>query len=211
MPQDSFSFFSPTENLLPHQGKVFYHGPIFEKSDSDSYLKELHRTLPWAHDEIRMFGKTIITERQMAWLGDTDFSYTYSGKTHLAHPWTTALTAIKARVEALSHTQFNSCLANLYQQGEQGMGWHQDNEKELGSHPTIASISFGAERRFDFRHKESREKTSVYLEHGSLLLMTGSTQTYWQHQLPKTKKVSSPRINLTFRTIQRVPRAAFPL
>ena len=111
------------------------------------------------------------------------------------------LTTIRNAVESYTKTSFNSCLANLYHEGEQGMGWHQDNEKELGSNPTIASISFGAERRFDFRHKESREKISVILENGSLLIMSGETQTHWQHQLPKTKKIKKPRVNLTFRTV----------
>lgn len=197
-------FAEEPHNLLPREGEgeAIYHGVLFKQPTADALFSALHRSIPWEHDEVFLFGKKIVTARQVAWFGDQGCRYTYSGKTHHALPWTPELLSIKEAVEALTDTSFNSCLANLYHEGEQGMGWHQDNEKELGPNPTIASVSFGAQRRFDFRHKESREKISVHLEHGSLLVMSGSTQTHWQHQLPKTKKISTPRINLTFRTIQ---------
>jgi alkylated DNA repair dioxygenase AlkB len=200
---DQFQFELPEtpRNLLPHDGEATYHGPVFAQKQADTLLASLLQTVPWEHDEVFMFGKKIVTARQVAWFGDQNCHYTYSGKTHHALPWTRELLLIKELVESLARTSFNSCLANLYHEGEQGMGWHQDNEKELGPQPTIASVSFGAQRRFDFRHKVSREKVSVNLEHGSLLIMADSTQTHWQHQLPKTKKVSTPRVNLTFRTI----------
>ncbi len=203
MDQSCFHFPTTTpSNLLPHEGEAYYHGSILETAQADSLLEKLLESLPWQHDEIFLFGKTIVTARQVAWFGDTNKCYTYSGKTHQPSPWTKELLLIKEEIEKRTDTSYNSCLANLYQEGEQGMGWHQDNEKELGPNPTIASLSLGAERRFDFRHKETREKISLHLAHGSLLLMTGNTQHHWQHQLPKTKKVTQPRINLTFRTIQ---------
>lgn len=188
-------------NLLPRDGEASYYGVVFSEVLKARFLDSLLTTIPWEHDEIFMFGKRIVTARKIAWFGDQGCDYTYSGKKHHALPWSEDLLEIKQRAEEVTGSSYNSCLANLYQEGEQGMGWHQDNEKELGPQPTIASVSFGAERRFDFRHKETKEKISVMLEDGSLLLMAGTTQTHWQHQLPKTKRVKEPRINLTFRTV----------
>lgn len=201
MEQPSLQLSSCPRHLLTYQGEAIYHGPIFTTEEASTHLSHLLTHIPWQHDEVFLFGKKIITSRQMAWFGDQNCNYTYAGKKHQALPWTKELTTIRNAVESYTKTSFNSCLANLYHEGEQGMGWHQDNEKELGSNPTIASISFGAERRFDFRHKESREKISVILENGSLLIMSGETQTHWQHQLPKTKKIKNQRVNLTFRTV----------
>lgn len=194
---------TPQRNLLPHDGTAHYHGPIFSPQEADNLFSTLLHTIPWEHDEVFLFGRKIITARQVAWFGDQGCDYTYSGKKHQALPWPDELKSLKDSIERLSNNTFNSCLTNLYHDGEQGMGWHQDNEKELGTQPTIASISLGAERRFDFRHKQSREKISVALEHGSLLVMSGNTQAHWQHQIPKTKKITTPRINLTFRKITR--------
>lgn len=188
-------------NVLPHDGESIYFGPLFAPEDADMHLAFLLNNIPWKHDETMMFGRRITTARKVAWYGDPGCDYTYSGNTKRALAWTPELYGLKERVEEQSGSQYNSCLLNLYSNGEQGMGWHQDNEAELGENPIIASLSFGATRRFDFRHKESREKVSVMLEHGSLLLMKGGTQENWQHQLPKTKKVLTPRVNLTFRTI----------
>ena len=192
---------APPYSVLPKDGETIYHGPLFAPEIADSHFVNLHQEIPWQHDETVMFGKRIITARQMAWYGDQNFDYRYSGNTHTARIWTPELLVIKDAVEAASGCRYNSCLLNLYADGDQGMGWHSDDEKELTPHASIASVSFGAERRFDFRHKESREKISVHLEHGSLLVMAGKTQTNWQHQIPKTKKVTTPRINLTFRLI----------
>ncbi len=189
----------PLLNLLPQHGEAFYHGPIFSSQQSDALLSSLLQEVAWKHDECVMFGKRIVTARQVAWFGDQDYGYRYSGTTHTATQWNQQLREIKETVEALTGKSYNSCLLNLYHDGSQGMGWHQDNEKELGEKPHIASVSFGAERRFDFRLKESGEKVFVHLEHGSLLVMQGTTQTYWQHQMPKTQKVTTPRLNLTFR------------
>lgn len=188
-------------NVLPFDGEALYYRPIFNKPAADAYFEDLLHGVPWKPDEGTMFGKHFITDRKVAWYGDEDFPYTYSHKTRVALPWTPTLHRLKAKVENVSGVTYNSCLLNFYELGDYGMGWHQDNEKELGDEPAIASVSFGAHRRFDFKHKEAQQKISIILEHGSLLVMRGVTQTYWQHQLPKTKKVSGARINLTFRTI----------
>ncbi|MGJ8724882.1 MAG: alpha-ketoglutarate-dependent dioxygenase AlkB family protein [Roseibacillus sp.] len=192
---------TPPYPVLPKDGETTYHGVIFPIEAADSHLQTLLTSIPWQHDETVIFGKRIITARQMAWYGDRDFDYRYSGNTHTAKIWTPDLLTIKNAVEEASGSRYNSCLLNLYADGDQGMGWHSDDEKELNPDANIASVSFGAERRFDFRHKQSREKASVFLEHGSLLIMAGATQTHWHHQIPKTKKVTTPRVNLTFRQI----------
>ena len=148
-----------------------------------------------------MFGKTIITKRKVAWYGDQPYEYTYSHVTKSALPWTPALQRIKNKVEEVSCDTYNSCLLNLYHDGSEGMSWHSDDEKELKPEGAIASVSLGAERKFVLKHKQSAEKVEVFLHHGSLLVMKGETQTHWVHRLPPTKKVNTPRINLTFRTI----------
>ncbi|MBK1832274.1 alpha-ketoglutarate-dependent dioxygenase AlkB [Verrucomicrobiaceae bacterium R5-34] len=193
----------PDENLLPADGIVHYHGPIFPPQLADRYLHNLLEDIPWKHDEVRMYGKHITTARKVAWYGDSNFSYTYSGTTKQALPWTPELAAIKAKVEALSGTRFNSCLLNLYHDGGEGMAWHSDDESSLGKNTTIASVSFGAERKFSLKHRVTGETVSVELEHGSLLEMKGATQSHWLHCVPKTKKVTAPRVNLTFRTMKQ--------
>ncbi|MGL4401495.1 MAG: alpha-ketoglutarate-dependent dioxygenase AlkB family protein, partial [Luteolibacter sp.] len=159
------------------------------------------RDIPWKNDEAVIFGKRIVTARKVAWYGDSDFSYTYSGTTKQALVWTEELAALKSLVEERSATRFNSCLLNLYHDGNEGMAWHSDDEKSLGKNSTIASVSLGAEREFRFKHKRREEKVSVLLESGSLLVMKGTTQTHWLHSIPKSKKIKTPRINLTFRTM----------
>jgi alkylated DNA repair dioxygenase AlkB len=161
----------------------------------------LLHTIQWKNDEAVIFGKHIITKRKAAWYGDFDYLYTYSNITKQALAWTEELLELKKIVEELTSSKFNSCLLNLYHNGDEGMAWHSDDEKSLGKSTTIASLSFGAERKFSFRHKKTKETTSLMLEAGSLLVMKDATQTNWLHSLPKSKKVSLPRINLTFRTI----------
>lgn len=192
-------------NVLPHDGEAIYHGPIFDRAEANESLDGLLQNIAWKHHEVVMFGKQITTARQVAWYGDAGLNYSYSGRTRTALEWTDGLRDLKSRVEERSGGSFNSCLLNLYADGDQGMGWHSDDEKELGPQPCIASVSFGAVRRFDFRHKQSREKVSVILDHGSLLVMKGLAQSYWQHQIPKSKKVTDCRVNLTFRTITPDP------
>lgn len=191
----------PALNLLPCDGVVNYHGPIFSHADSRRYYETLLHQIPWKQDEAVMFGKHIVTARKVAWYGDSNFSYTYSGTTKQASVWTDELAMLKAAVEELTATRFNSCLLNLYQDGSQGMSWHSDDEKSLDKDSTIASVSLGAERQFRFKHKRLDEKVSMLLESGSLLVMKGTTQTHWLHSIPKTKSITTPRINLTFRTM----------
>ncbi len=188
-------------NLLPHDGEVIYYGRVMERNEADTYMEVLLNTIPWKNDEAVIFGKHIITKRKVAWYGDHSFSYTYSNITKEALPWTPELLALKQMAEEISGITFNSCLLNLYHCGEEGMAWHSDDEKSLGRHSGIASMSFGAERKFSFKHKRTGEKIDLQLEAGSLLIMKADTQTHWLHRLPPTKKVQQPRINLTFRTM----------
>lgn len=189
------------KNLLPADGTTDYYGKILSDADANRYFEKLMETIAWRNDEAVIFGKHFITKRKVAWYGDRDFSYTYSNTTKEALPWTPELLELKALVEKLSGTQYNSCLLNLYHDGDEGMAWHSDDEKSLGKDTSIASLSLGAERKFSLKHKQSKETVSVQLENGSLLVMKGKTQTHWLHSLPKTKKVKQPRINLTFRTM----------
>src|SRR5690606_41971434 len=157
--------------------------------------------IDWKNDEAVIFGKRIITKRKVAWYGDRPFKYTYSNTTKSALPWTKELLELKAMVEERVGEKFNSCLLNLYHSGDEGMAWHSDNEKDLKKNGAIGSLSFGAERKFAFKHKETKETVSLCLEHGSLLVMRDATQMHWLHRLPPSKLIVKPRINLTFRTI----------
>ncbi|MFT4033937.1 MAG: alpha-ketoglutarate-dependent dioxygenase AlkB [Siphonobacter sp.] len=186
-------------NLLPRAGTVLYYGKILTALQADYYLKCLLNTIVWKNDEAVIFGKHILTKRKVAWYGNQQYEYTYSNITKQALLWTTELLELKSLVESLTNETYNSCLLNLYHDGEEGMAWHSDDEKDLGLNSAIASLSFGAERKFAFRHKESKETVSLYLEHGSLLVMKDTTQKYWQHSLPKSKRIKNLRINLTFR------------
>lgn len=188
-------------NLLPKDGKAFYFGKIFSEKEASNYFDILLKTINWNNDVAVMFGKKIVTKRKVAWYGKREFEYTYSKITKKAQLWTPILIELKEKVEAKTGETFNSCLLNLYHTGSEGMSWHSDAEKDLKKDATIASLSFGAERKFAFKHKESKETIALFLQHGSLLTMEGSTQKHWLHRLPPTKKINSPRINLTFRTI----------
>ena len=193
--------YDSNKNYLPHGGTVNFYGKIFNQQSADFYYGALLETIRWQNDEAFIFGKKIITKRKVAWYGDEAFSYTYSNDTKTALPWTDELVTIKQIVEEKSGETFNSCLLNLYHSGEEGMAWHSDAEKDLAKEGAIASVSFGAERKFCFKHKESSEKIELLLPHGSLLIMKGETQKNWLHRLPPTKKISNSRVNLTFRTI----------
>ena len=198
---DLFGFSDPALNLLPTDGSVHYFGKLLSKQEGDDFYSELLNNIAWENDQAIIFGKRIITKRKVAWYGDKPFQYTYSKVTKQALYWTPALKEIKEIAEKESGESYNSCLLNLYHTGEEGMAWHSDGEKDLKKNGAIASLSFGAERKFAFKHKKSAELVNVFLEHGSLLVMKGETQTHWLHRLPPTTKISSPRINLTFRTI----------
>jgi len=193
--------FGPDVNLLPFGGIVNYFGKVLSHQQSDQYLGVLLQTIEWKNDEAIIFGKRIITMRKVAWYGDSDFGYTYSNTTKKALPWTRELLRLKAVVEAKTGEKFNSCLLNLYHNGNEGMAWHSDAEKDLKKEGAIGSLSFGAERKFSFRHKQTKQTVSLILEHGSLLIMTGATQTNWLHRLPPARLITKPRVNLTFRTI----------
>lgn len=191
------------ENLLPKDGTVHYYGKIFSSTKADHYLDTLLQTIEWKNDESIIYGKLIITKRKAAWYADDHQSYKYSGITKKALPFTEELLVIKKIVETTTGENFNSCLLNLYHNGNEGMGWHSDAEKELKKNGAIASISFGAQRKFLFRHKQTKETVEIQLENGSLLLMKDDTQTHWLHRLPTTTKIFENRINLTFRTINK--------
>lgn len=192
---------NPVIRILDQDGEVDYYGPVLAPRQSADYLAALLETIEWQHDEALMFGKRIITKRKVAWYGDQNFGYTYSKTTKFALPWTAELLALKQLVERTSGLSYNSCLLNLYHSGEEGMGWHSDDERSLTRDSSIASVSLGAERKFELRHKVSAEKVAVFLENGSLLVMKGATQRNWLHAMPKAARIRTARVNLTFRTM----------
>ena len=196
-----FPFNEPI-NLLPKDGTVRYFGIVFSINEASNYFNTLLETIEWKNDEAIIFGKKIITKRKVAWYADEIYDYTYSGVTRKALKWNAILLELKQKAEVLTGETYNSCLLNLYHNGSEGMAWHSDAEKDLEKHGTIASFSFGAERKFAFKHKTTGEKRELFLENGSLLTMENETQDFWLHRLPPTTKVNSPRINLTFRKIR---------
>lgn len=190
---------APDQNLLPYDGEVFYYADFFTAQQSHEFLRILTEEIPWKHDEVVIFGKVIQTRRKVAWYADHNKSYTYSGRMKVGLSWTPTLLSIKTAIEQKLKTSFNGCLLNYYHDGDDGASWHADDEKSIQVNSHIASISFGATRKFEFKHKQTQEKISLLLEPGSLLVMQGTTQTHWIHQLPKSKKIKVPRLNLTFR------------
>ena len=184
---------------------VSYHPNFFNARECVFYMQTLRRTVRWRQNKIRFYGKESLVPRLEAWYGDKGKSYSYSGITMHPDPWTSELNSIKERLEKKCSERFNSVLINLYRDGKDRVAWHSDDEKELGNKPTIASISFGEERKFRFRHKEHDAnglREEIVLESGSLLLMRGNTQENWKHEVPKTSRKIGPRINLTFRRIK---------
>lgn len=192
----------PHHNLLPQDGTVNYYGKILEEEKANAFYVKLLNEIEWRNDEAVIFGKKIITKRKVAWYGDQNFEYTYSNSTKKALKWTPELVELKKLTEEKTGEKFNSCLLNLYHDGNEGMAYHSDGEKDLKKNGAIASLSFGAERKFSFKHKTTKEKVELTLANGSLLVMKGETQKFWLHRLPPTKKIFTPRINLTFRTIE---------
>jgi alkylated DNA repair dioxygenase AlkB len=189
-------------NLLNKDDTVNYYGKILSSEEANQYFGLLMQNIPWEKDEVIIFGKHITTKRKVAWYGDSEYLYTYSNTTKQALAWTKELSELKQIVEELAGIKFNSCLLNLYHNGNEGMGWHSDDEKSMGKNNTIASLSFGAERKFSFKHKQTKQTVSLVLEHGSLLVMKDDMQRNWLHSLPKSKNITQPRISLTFRTIR---------
>ena len=191
-----------THNLLPYDGQVYDFGQVIDVPEW--WYQQLLAELPWQHDVVTLFGKTHITNRQIVWMSAKD--YRYSGQLKIAVTWTEQLWALKQQIEVMLAkqglgTEFNACLLNYYPSGEDGMGYHADNEKELGQQTIIASVSLGATRKFVFKHRHTKDKIEFPLTSGQLIVMAGDTQQYWLHSLPKTKKVKEGRINLTFRRI----------
>ena len=190
-----------SRTVINKDGIAVYTDSLIPKEKSELFLLQLSKNIQWKNDESVMFGKHYITRRKTAWYGDQPFCYTYSKIKRTALPWTDELLEIKRIVENQEPAEFNSCLLNFYHDGDDGMSWHSDNEKELEKNGVIASVSLGAERKFSFKHKRNKEKIDLILGSGSLLVMKEQIQTHWVHQLPKSKKITEPRINLTFRTI----------
>lgn len=187
---------------LPNS-RLVYSSHLFPEELADNYLEKLLKNISWKQEKIKLFGKERLQPRLSAFFGERELSYTYSGLKLEPENFLPEILEIKKQVESFSENSFNSCLANLYRDGKDSMGWHADDEKELGENPVIASVSFGADRNFNLKHKKIPDlKRKILLSHGSLLLMKGETQHFWKHQLPKTKKSIGPRINLTFRNIK---------
>ncbi len=190
------------EQLPLPDAAVYYVPAFFSKEESDGYFAQLQRQVDWQQEHVRLFGKKIPMPRLTAWYGDKD--YTYSGLQNKPRPWLPLLLELKQAVEQRTGNSYNSVLLNFYRSGSDSMGWHSDDEPTLGQNPSIASLSFGGTRRFGFRHKTNKALKNQYLtlQHGSLLLMQGPTQHFWQHSIPKTAATVEPRINLTFRQVQ---------
>lgn len=195
---------NPNKNLLPHNGEAHYYEQISKDLNPQILFNQLLNAIQWEHDQVNLFGKKIITKRKVALYANKTSTYTYSNQQKQTYPWIKELLVVKDMVEELTEEQFNCCLCNLYHDGSEGMGWHTDNEKDLTQGATIASLSLGAERYFHFKHQRTKEVLKFKLESGSLLLMKGETQEHWLHALPKTKKIVTPRINLTFRSLANI-------
>ena len=182
--------------------EIVYYPHFFDVMQSDLLFQELLQKIPWQQDDIKVFGKIHAQPRLTALYGNDGKSYSYSNIKMQPHSWNSMLHDLKQKVEAVSATDFTTVLLNLYRDGKDSNGWHADNEKELGVNPVIASLSFGAERYFHLQHNTNKnQKIKILLEHGSLLVMKGTTQHFWKHQIPKTAKPIGSRINLTFRSI----------
>lgn len=199
-----FDNLSTDNNLLPYDGEVYYHGILLDVNECERFYNALLKKVAWDHDKSIIYGKEIITKRKVAWYGSQPFEYTYSGVTREALDWFDELLALKQLIELYTDSMYNSCLLNLYHSGEEGMSWHSDAERELIEDGSIACLSLGAQRRFDFKHKITGEKKSFELANGSLIEMKGVTQKHWLHQIPTTTKVQTPRISLTFRQMKRM-------
>jgi len=189
-------------NIINKDGLAIYFGSIYNDEHIHQIFNDLSNNICWSNETVIMFGKEITTKRKVAFYADAGISYTYSQKTKLALQWTPLLESIKMEIEKYTNQKYNACLLNYYHDGMEGMGWHADNEKEIVPNSSIASLSLGANRKFSFKHKISKETISIVLENGSLLEMKGALQKHWLHALPKTTKVVTPRINLTFRQMR---------
>ena len=188
------------EISIPDSDILHFHG-LFGSSDADDLFARLKTEIQWQQEKIKLYGQVHDLPRLTAWYGDPDKAYTYSGIAVDSRPWIQPLLEIKEKIEEVSGVTFNSVLLNRYRNGADSVSWHADDERELGKNPVIGSVSFGEVRPFQLKHKTKDDKTKILLGHGSYLLMQGPTQHYWLHQIPKSKKMLSERINLTFRRI----------
>lgn len=201
----NFELFAPetSDNLLPQDGVVQDFGLILNADEAQQYFDYFYQYLPWQHDEVILHGQYYKTDRKVVWYGDEDYQYHYSGMAKQAHQWNPLLFNLKQHIEELTGHSFNSCLANLYENGMQSVGWHSDDEPSLLSaddgETVIASLSLGATRKFRFKHKFQDKNVDVMLVSGQLIVMKGQTQKYWKHMIAKSTKIIEPRINLTFR------------
>jgi len=186
-------------NIINKDGQAHYFGIITNAEQNHSYFNELLHKIEWKNEKLIMFGKEITTKRKVAFYADPSINYTYSNKTKKGLQWTPLLIEIKQLVTSYTGYNYNACLLNLYHDGNEGMGWHCDDEKEIIPNSSIASLSLGAQRKFAIKHKSTKETHSMILENGSLLEMLGIFQKNWLHSLPKSKKIIDTRINLTFR------------
>lgn len=182
-------------------GELSLWSPWLAGDEADALLAELQATIPWEVHRIRIFGREVDSPRLSCWIGDKDATYIYSRTRFEPHPWTPVLAALRDRVARDCGARFNSVLANLYRSGQDSMGWHSDDEPELGPHPVIASLSLGAVRRFRLKPRTGGDRAGIELGHGSLLRMAGDTQRHYVHDLPKTSAAVGPRLNLTFRWV----------
>jgi alkylated DNA repair dioxygenase AlkB len=185
------------------QPEIDFFSGFFEPDESDRLLESLKSNVAWRQEPILIYGRKVMQPRLTAWYGDANASYRYSGIEMNPMPWIPVLTLIRDRIQQQTGFEFNSVLLNQYRDGKDSMGWHRDNEPELGNHPVIASVSFGSARRFLFRkYRQNDQKSEVILDHGSLLIMKGECQTLWEHSIPKMMRVTDARINLTFRWVR---------
>ena len=190
-----------TGSVIVENGEYLFLPDFFNPLESDHYFKTLRETVLWKQESMSMYGKKIAFPRLVAWYGNDDKPFSFSGVTLQTNPWTKEMLEIKDRIEPLAKVSFNSVLLNLYRSIRDSVSWHTDSEPELGKNPIIASVSFGAARKFQLRHIQTKEKIELHLTPGSLLIMQGALQHYWQHQVPKTSKTIGERINLTFRVM----------
>lgn len=188
-------------NLAPIDGELFLVAGFYPQERAATLFADLLRQIDWRQEQLKIYGRIVDVPRLMAWYGDAGAHYRYSGVDHEPLPWITPLSAIRQDIEKFCLTSFNSVMANLYRDGRDSMGCHADNERELGNNPLIASVSFGERRMLRFRHNQNRQRIDIELGAGDLLIMSGSLQQDWKHELPKTRLAKKARINLTFRTI----------
>ena len=195
-------FDESTDDLLPRDGRASLHLDVLSPERGEAIFEALRKEVPWAQHDITIFGRTVAEPRLSAWVGDEGTDYTYSGRPRAPLPWTPALSEMRMLCEEVARSPFNAVLCNLYRDGQDSMGWHSDDETDLGANPVIASLSLGSERRFRFRPRETRETITLDLPPRSLLVMAGECQRHWQHAISKTTRDVGPRINLTYRQVK---------